>query len=237
MEPQDTMSLEMDELARIASVRASFYSFINFPFVALPDLGFIQQIRNNEFLASLEGLAADQTLHPSLIEGVSLMVEFLRNSSGKEDSELSDELGVDRTRLYRGITPSMGPPPPYESVWTRGPKSTSDILLELATAYRQSSLAIEPGERQDYIGVELAFQQQLVMQEIEFWQTGEEEKAQDSLKQQDAFLKEHLNFWIPAFIENALPEAKTDFYRGQLLMLRGFLADEEEYFLAEAEEA
>jgi TorA maturation chaperone TorD len=39
-------------------------------------------------------------------------------------------------------------------------------------------------------------------------------------------MSQHLGNWAPAFIKKALEYAKTEFYEGRLLMLRGFFANE-----------
>jgi len=41
-------------------------------------------------------------------------------------------------------------------------------------------------------------------------------------------MHEHLGNWVPGFVAKALTIADTDFYRGHLMMLRGFLSAEEE---------
>jgi len=238
MEPIDDAPLKREELAEIARSRASFCAFVNAHFTTLPDPGFVERIRSEEIISALGALADDHVLHTDVTTGASLMLGYLRSTAHVEPSELSEKLGVDRTRLYRGLAPNYGPPPPCEAVWSRRSADTTVVLQELAAIYRESGMAISPEarERLDYIGVELDYQRQLALREAEAWQAGDDQKAGELLRRQADFLSEHMGQWVPPFIEKALSMAETDFYRGHLVMLRGFLAGEEERIQALLEE-
>jgi TorA maturation chaperone TorD len=51
------------------------------------------------------------------------------------------------------------------------------------------------------------------------------------LKAQSAFMQDHLGQWAPYFIDKAMEQVGTDFYRGHLLMLRSFIKTEQEILL------
>ena len=158
-------------------------------------------------------------------------MEFLRSWPAKDISGLSETLGVDRTKLYGGIAPNYGPPPPYEAVWGTNQDTNTTILHNLLQFYNKSGLDLtaELKKRPDDITTELEFQRQLILLEEESWRNDTIEIKQELIHQQFAFLTNHLLAWIPRFIDEALPQAQTDFYRGHLIMLRGLLADEEDY--------
>ena len=229
MIPTDVMPLNEQDLAELAQARASFFAFLNVHFTTLPDLEFVQRIRGEEVTCVLDALVADETLHPDVIAGASLMRSYLRSTLKMVVPKLAEELCVDRTRLYRGVSPSYGPPPPNEVVWGNRASSVALVLQEIAEIYRQAEMAVSPEahERLDYIGVELDFQYQLAQREAEAWRAGDQDKARGLLKRQADFLPDHLGQWFPAFVERALTYAETDFYRGHMQMLRGFLADEQ----------
>ena len=220
------------EMAESARTRASFSSLLNVHFITLPDSDFVKRIRDTEFCTAMESLANDQALPADLSVGASLMLKFMRDNADVADAELSDILGRDRTTLYRGLTPKESPAPPCEAVWSRTRPNVTELLQELVAIYRQSGmfLAEETGERLDYIGVEMDYMRQLAEREAEAWQTGEEETGGELFRQQSEFFTSHLGEWAPFFLEKALSMVKTDFYRGHLTMLRGFLAYEEELF-------
>jgi hypothetical protein len=216
--------LSNEEMAESARTRASFSSFLNAHFITLPDLGFIERIRSAGFRVSLESLVTDQALTGGMVEGASLMLKFLDDTVDMEGSELSNVLGRDRTFLYRSVNPDGSPPPPCEAVWSRSKPNVVELLQELAGIYRLSglSLAQDAGERLDYIGVEMEYMHRLAEREAEAWQKGNKEAAQDLLNQQDVFFKEHLAEWVPLFVDKALTVAKTDFYRGHLMMVKAW---------------
>ncbi len=55
---------------------------------------------------------------------------------------------------------------------------------------------------------------------------GKTEKARSLLVEQQKFFHEHLESWVPAFIQKALEYVKTDFYHGHLLMVNGFIKEQ-----------
>ncbi len=231
MNSSDNTSLNPtgEELQMLARARATFSSFVNAHFLNLPDEEFVQQLRSAEHRLVLGQLQDSGTLHPDISEGARLMDSYLEQQLGLNDKELSEALGVDRTRLYRGVSPTYGPPPPYEAVWSREGNNAPALLQKIASIYRKHGLAQAPdaAERLDYIGIELAFIQELAQEEAEAWEAGEADRARSLLAGQSAFIREHLINWVPAFIETALEFAGTDFYRGHLRLLRGFLLDQE----------
>jgi putative dimethyl sulfoxide reductase chaperone len=228
MESTNEGAISGSDLAELARARASILAFLNLHFTTLPDAAFVEHVRSHEYIKALEALAADEGLPADLTSGAGLMLGFIRSTMGSEVSNFSDTLGVDRTRLYRGVSPSYGPPPPYEAVWSKQVTSVAATLQEIAGVYRQSGMVISPDakERLDSMGVELDYLHQLALQEAEAWEAGQEEQARGLLQAQQAFLMAHVGDWAPAFVEKALPKADTDFYRGHLTMLRGFLASE-----------
>ncbi|MCM1565674.1 MAG: molecular chaperone TorD family protein [Dehalobacter sp.] len=218
-----------DECICAAQARAYLCHLMNIHFMGLPDLTFVEQIRSEDFISILEELSNENVLCPNLDVGASLMLGYIQSTAKMEAPELSETLGVDRTRLYRGIKPGYGPPPPCEAVWITCVRDATVVLQELSGIYRLSGMKVsdEAKERPDYIGVELEYLRQLAVQEIEAWKSSNEEKAKELLEKQYNFLTEHLCLWIPNFIEKALSMADTDFYKGHLSMLHSFLAHEQ----------
>ena len=223
------LPLNIQELAEIARARAALFAFLNMHFMNLPDQNFVNHIRSDNFRSALEDLQSDAD-ESNLKTGAGLMLNHVRASSELNVNDLSNELGVDRTRLYRGISPSYGPPPPYEAVWTKKSPSVTAVLQAIAGIYKEDGMAISPDakDRLDYVGVELDYLYQLATREAASWDLGDEEKARQLLDRQNIFLHEHLGDWLPAFVDKALPMAQTDFYRGHLIMLRGLVAEEQE---------
>lgn len=229
MEPISETPMTRQERAAIARVRASFSAFVNVHFTTLPDAVFVQRIRSREFATALDALASDHSI-PDLAAGAALMQSYVNSTLDTSEAQLSEALGVDRTRLYRGVAPGYGPPPPCEAVWMTSAGDTVAVLKQLADVYLAAGMMLSPEarERLDYVGVQLDYLSRVARSEAEAWEVGEEAKGRELLQQQAEFLSAHLAQWLPAFIEKALPEAVTDFYRGHMMMLRGFLNAEQE---------
>jgi TorA maturation chaperone TorD len=218
------------ELAEIARARASMFAFLNIHFNNLPDQAFVKHVRSDNFSSALKDLHGDEILGTDMTTGAGLMQSYLLSTADMDVTELSNALGIDRTRLYRGISPSYGPPPPYEAVWSKAERTVTAVLQTVTGIYQTDGMAISPEakERLDYIGVELDYLYLLATREADAWNAGEEEKASGLLNRQDMFLREHVGQWVILFVEKALTMTQTDFYRGHLMMLRGLIADEQE---------
>ncbi len=219
--------LGVKELADIARARAAFSSFLTIHFNALPDEKFVKQMRRKEIISMLELLPKDESVNEEISSGASMMYKFLKENSADNPAQLSEKLGVDRTRLYRGLAPTYGPPPPYEMVWSQKWQDVA-LLQALAAIYRENGLAqsTEIIDRMDYLGVELEFIHALSVRETDAWDAGNMEKATSLFVTQRKFFQEHLEAWVPAFVEKAQEFVKTDFYKGHLLMVKGFIAEQ-----------
>lgn len=218
------------EMAENARARAFFYSLLITPFISLPDTAYVGWIRSENYRSMLESLIHDQALHADIARGAAAMIDFIKSAEVMEETELAQVLGVERTYLYRGLGPNLGPPPPYETVWTTDQGDVGNRLAGLTATYRQSGMTLSEKamDRPDYIGIELEFLRRLIMEEEQMW-SEEQEKALDLVEMQVSFFNDHIGCWAANYIDRALSMVKTDFYRGHLIMLGGFLSDEYDY--------
>ena len=160
-----------------------------------------------------------------------LMLNFLEKTRGMDLAKLTEKLGVDRTRLYRGVSKGYGPPPPYELVWSKNVEDFG-VLQTISRIYKEAGLEPSPDtkERLDYISVEMDFLRELAQKEVLAWNSGDGLSASHLLEMQRNFMNQHFGEWVPLFIEKAFEYVETDFYRGHLLMLRGFIKEQKELF-------
>ena len=216
-------------LVGLTRARASFYGFLNIHFMQLPDAPFVCALRDKAFGAVLKDLELSSDVHPEIAEGASLMRAYLESTKAFNDAELAERLGLDRTRLYRGVSPHYGPPPPFEALWI-GEGETSGVLPEMAKIYARSGFNLKPDvhERLDYIGIQMNYLEGEVMNEISLREAGDKEMVHMALGRERAFLWNHLGEWVPRFVLNARDHAQTDFYRGHLHMLNGFIEQEKD---------
>ena len=228
MEKMNDPAVTPHEMAEIAKARAAFIAFLNLHFSTLPDVSFVKRVRNGELSSVLEILLKDPSMEGDLAAGASLMASYLEKTRQMDLDKLSDDLGVDRTRLYRGVAKGYGPPPPYELEWSK--TTNYEVLENIVKTYHQMGLSQSPEtrERLDYIGIELDFVRELAEREAAAWEGGEIAEAVKLLAAQEDFVREHVGAWVPSFIEKAMDYVETDFYKGHMFMLRGFLAASQE---------
>lgn len=232
MAEDNTRLINTQELAWFARERSSFYAFLEMHFMTLPDEDFIHQMRNRDLVNAFSALTTDPEINPELAEGSRKMARFLEGMRDVPASSLAQTLGIDRTRLYRGVSGSFGPPPPYEAAWVGHDRGAETVLGKLMTTYRGAGLALgeDSKERADYIGIEIDYLRHMALQEAEAWERDDIQTVADVVRKERMFV-EVANEWMPRFIDKAIEFAQTDFYRGHMQMLRGFLADEMERLL------
>ena len=223
-------SLDQRRLIDESKARASFYAFLNIHFRHLPDQLFASELRKEPFRAALRDLEENTEVRPEIARGAALMESYLKEVKGLDARAMAERLGVDRTRLYRGVSPGYGPSPPYEALWVQKEGDLTALLQRISRAYADGGFILKNDvrERVDYIGIQLDYIEQLVLKEISARESGEEEAVQRLLNHQNAFMREHLGQWVPRFVASALTFARTDFYKGHLHMLNGFIEEEGE---------
>lgn len=227
----DFAEIQLNELKEAAQARVAFYSFLNLFFLTLVDSAFVTRLRNGELSTVLESLKHEVSDGEDIAAGAALMLDYLEETSGMDLAKLTEILGVDRTRLYRGVAKGYGPPPPYELVWSKNVEDFG-VLQKISQVYREAGLEPSPDikERLDHISIEMGFLQDLAQQEASAWNSGDDKTASRALERQRDFMDQHFGAWVPFFIEKAFEYVETDFYRGHLLMLRGFISEQEDFF-------
>lgn len=213
------------EAETAAKTRAGLLALASLHFNQRPDCELVEQTLDPAFADVLAAYARELGPNDEMGTGVTLMNRWIENNTGKDRGLLSDELGVDRTRLYRGIAPNYGPEAPYESIWMDIAGNASGYLLGIVELYRASGFAVatNAGERPDYIGIELEFCRMLEKREAKQAAAGDMEAAEATREEMRGFVRNHIGLWAPRFIASALGEAKTDFYTGHLLFTQGLL--------------
>jgi TorA maturation chaperone TorD len=205
------------------------YGFLAAVYNRLPDEAFAESLSGPDLAGFLSSLAETDDLPAEMRHGLGLIEGFIGDSKGKEVEELLTELGVERTRLLRGVQPGYGPPPPYESVYVgseKAPQMQASIAVRHAYAEAGVGLPEEVRDQPDFIGFELDFMRHLTAKEAQAWAEGNREEAQEALEKEQGFLEEHVARWIPRFCDVMAKEARLDFYRGIALLTKGFVLDE-----------
>ena len=218
----DKRQSELQNIAAVNLKRGQIYqTFINI-FICLPDEKFWSYIYSDELR---EFLAQHKRLqYPLITKGVSHVSNYLiANSSGDHMKQI-EILAVDRTKLIR-VPGREGFKPPYESQYQQGGSKSTASLLRLANAYRNAGFVPALAkESPDFFCVELDF-----MRVLSNRIASQPTEAHFILSMQKTFLEEHLGNWICSYAEKAACHADTDFYRGWLMILQGFIIIEKNY--------
>jgi TorA maturation chaperone TorD len=164
---------------------------------------------NPDKLASLPKADAAATNQP--MDAGDIAWQALVDAASRPPS--MDALGVEFTRLVRGIQEGLGPPPPFESVW-RENRLIGESTVAVIDAYAKAGfadIAPEAGP-QDHISVELKFIALLALREAEAWQANDAATARQRLIQQHDFLNAHLAAWAPRWADAIIQQAREPLF-------------------------
>jgi TorA maturation chaperone TorD len=206
---------DREAMAEIAGGRASLYHLLVGIFGHLPDQQLFGIIRGTDLQCFLDNCC--ELEHPVFKSWVSHISSYQSAMRDKSDEEVLTDLSVDRTRILRG-TGDRKMKPPYEGLY-RKTKGLGDSVLEVRRFYRRAGLMPDETvhESPDYLCVELDFMKQLCLREQAQWSSSD--SAEETLMQEEAFLRTHLGSWVSVFCRKASEYARTDFYKGFALIL------------------
>jgi TorA maturation chaperone TorD len=185
-----------DAIAAALANRSFVYTYLWRAFAAEPDE------------ALLATVASDQATEECVIlagEGSRAAQEQRVLVSTASAPDALEALKSDYTRLFIG--PGKLPAPPWESVYVAG----EDLLfqpstLEVRDAYRKAGYQATgyPHEADDHLATELGFMEALAKDSQAAYDAGDSAKLRLLLSQQTMFLAQHLNVWLPQFVERLL---------------------------------
>ena len=159
-----------------------------------------------------------------IVSGLDLMRNWCKcHQDGLSDDRIKD-LKAEYTHLFIGTSKLIASP--FESVYlSEFPQVFQEQTLQVRGWYRRFGLEPEKiyKEPDDHIGLETAFIAHLAQLGLAALDAGDSEKFQSLLDAQRQFLIEHLLIWGPHWCGLVIENAKSDFYRGMALLLRGGL--------------
>lgn len=185
-----------DGVSETARLRGDAYRFLATLFVAPPDAGGLACLAVGR---GTGGGGGEPTFAHRLCDAL----------PGTDPAKLVERLAVEHARLFRGISETYGPPPPYESLWREGRlmgEATEAVLRTYLDAGFIPDPRFAPG---DHIVDELNFLAALCHAEADAPGTDEALRYQAL---QVAFLGDHLEAWVPGYCERLIPEAREPFY-------------------------
>lgn len=165
--------------------------------------------------------------NPSVIEGLNLLRKWSEECKQSENQkELLTDVQVDYMRLF-AITERL-PLAPWESFYGNDERLLfQESMLDVRNWYARFGLELVNAghEPDDHIGLELLFVAHLAQLGLAALEAGNDLEFEQALAAQRGFLSKHLLLWAPLWCEQMLEYARTDFYRGLALVIRGALIE------------
>ena len=195
--------------------------------------GFLAGILNNPPCTAMvsqlrEGFSRPPESLPAenVHEGDARMISYFQQHAGTPLENVAEELAVDWTRLFRGLSRQAGPQPPYEGVYCEKNGIGIATLLEVKQQYQKYGLSIPEGKnnREDYLGYELDFVRHLAAKAAAAQKAQKREEEEDYRTALSEFLNSHLN-WTNDFCGRAADYTRTDFYSGFLILLQDTVSE------------
>lgn len=189
----------------------------------IPARNGIQALVDNEVFTEAPFAEA----HPDVLKGLALLEKWsgLFQQNGRSD-DLFKEVQVDYTNLFTGMRKL--PIAPWESVYFSDERLVFQTqTMDVRAWYRRYGLEVEKlhQEPDDHIGLELMFLAHLAQLGLTALESGNVLNFEQMLAAQRGFLTKHLLSWAPLWCEQMLEYARTDFYRGLALVIRGALLE------------
>lgn len=204
------------EIKNLLELRVFAYDVLRRVFLTEPTKELIVQLQNG-VIDSFPFKEENRFLK----EGVKQVQTYFDTFELAEDY---DDLHWDYTRMFIG--PYKLPVPIWESAYVNkdGLLFQEETLRVRRFYLKNNFISLQHGrEADDHLGLELDFMYQLSKLLIDLIKEEKLSHFHRILIDQKYFLKEHLLKWTPQFRENVILSAETDFYKGMVKILTGFL--------------
>ena len=204
------------ELEAVLEARGFAYGLLAQAFVAEPARTFVPALVESGAVELFQ-FAAEVG---QIAQGVAEVSAYLAVATGED----YDALRWDYTRMFIG--PGKVPAPPYESAYRSADRLLfQEETLEVRRAYAAYGLqAAKVGsEPDDQVGLELQFLFETCRVAAERAAAGDWAGLEQVLRDQAAFLDEHLLQWAGDFAADVAAGAQVGFYRGMAHLLAGYL--------------
>lgn len=215
---------DIDANVAIAELRSEIYGFIVSVINTLPDKFLLNRIKEKEILEFIICLQLFE--NEKITEGSILIKNYI---SKKNTYNEVTHLGIDRTRLFRayGVDSFLAPNESNYHNKFKDEDCTNKVMLRVVDFYRKAGVlpAADCTESPDFLSVELDFMRILCEKERMQWLENKEASSVISLEQN--FLTQHLCQWVKSYCGAALKIAKTDFYKGLILLVAGIVEVDE----------
>lgn len=159
-------------------------------------------------------------------QGMELLRGWTAASRGRPLDDVLLDLQTDATHLFACVGNILAPP--WESVYfNRKRLVNQEQMLQVRGWYRRYGLVVDKFnvESDDHMGLELIFAAHLAGLALEAREAGDEVSCVELVAAQRGFLSEHLLRWGGLWCEQVLQHARTDYYRGIAMAIKGALLE------------
>ena len=206
-------------IASVLEARAFAYDILKRAFLQEPSERFINLLTEGQIVQAFPFSASKAALR----KAINRIVLYLKQPDAPSRKKW-ETLHWDYTRMFIG--PGKVPAPPWESIY-RDPDHLyfSQETQEVRNAYRMHNLLPKDLGHQpdDHLGLELDFLHKLCEAARDKAKMADETGLVEILKDQKAFLDEHLLRWVPDWARDVMKNAETDFYKGMAELLEAYL--------------
>lgn len=209
--------IDVTEIQNLLELRAFAYDVLRRTFLEEPSKELVEQFQNG--VIAFFPFKEENT---PLKEGVEQVNHYFKTF--KMDEHF-DDVHWDYTRMFIG--PYELQAPLWESSYTnREGLLFQEETLRVRRLYLENCFeSLQYGkEADDHLGLELDFMYQLTNIARDLLNQNNISEFKKVLTDQDYFLKNHLLNWTPRFAKTVIANAETDFYKGMVKVLVGYLA-------------
>jgi TorA maturation chaperone TorD len=183
-----------------------------------PDAGWVATLVDGQWPAALAEVLAPLGLSA---DGVRQAIDAL----SADQAAALQALQVEYTYLFINALPHV-PAPPYASAYSGQGLVMGEPAEAALRAYRQAVLTLAHHylDLPDHLAAELEFLAWLGQQAVVAQEAGDEEQAQVRIAQQQAFLRDEVQPWVPEFCQRVHGAARIPFYRELAWLLEPLLS-------------
>jgi TorA maturation chaperone TorD len=195
--------------------RKNFYEFLSEVYSKGVPRKFIEDVKTEVF-------SIPHTENKDVETGFREIFDYI-NKHPLGIEELVRDIDEEYVRLFLG--PGKAEVLPYQSPY-EGHVIYGETTLKLKNIFTRAGLRItgEAGIGEDHLGAELKFMAYLCGRAMDM--LAQEKDITATLELQKKFLGENMLPWVQKFCEDVLKSRKANFYRGIVMVTRGFLKED-----------
>ena len=167
--------------------------------------------------------------------GYEMLAGVLNDFRGKDEqtvNEMLEDLAADYAKTFLAAGDASGKAAfPYESVYT-GTDSQfgGSVQMNLNAEYAARGLFMREDMfkvMEDHVGLEFNYMAELLKEQEELLEAGEEKKADKLSKDQKKFFRRHIINWVNIFANDIYKYTERDFYKSIARLTIGFIESEQ----------